>query len=382
MENPLFELRKIGQGVWLSFLHRGLLMSGELQQLINEDGISGVAANPLIFRETIINKDVYNGAIRALSRQGHQADEILRELQVEDAQWAADLFQPLYDKSERREGFVSLGVPLHLAYDTPSIITEARHLWEAVSRPNMMIEVPATTAGLTAMRTLIGEGININATLLFGLSRYRQVTDAYLAGLEERVQAGQPIDAIASVASFSLSRLDVLVDPMLEEMIQVGGEKAETARRLQSHVAVATAKVVYQMRQKIFSSDRFQKLAGRDAQPQRLLWASAGTQNPAYSDKKYVEALIGPDTINCIPLDTLNSYREEGDPAPRLEENTDEARQVLRRLLNVGINVRTITQQLEMEGLHKFVTPFNGALSRKLADKLLALSEKTAERNE
>ena len=367
-ENPLLKLRSFGQSIWLDYIGRRMLVSGELGRLIEDDGLAGVTSNPSIFEKAIAESDDYDDAILSLARAGKNAGEIYEELAVEDIRLTADLFRPLYDRVEGRDGFVSLEVSPRLANDTAGTVMEARHLWARVNRPNVLIKVPGTLEGLTAIRQLISEGINVNVTLLFGLSRYKAVAEAYIAGLEERTASGLPLDRISSVASFFLSRIDVLIDPLLERKLQEGGRLADTASMLCGEVAIASAKTAYQLYKEIHDTARFHKLAARGARSQRVLWASTSSKNPDYSDVKYVEALIGPDTINTIPLETLAAYRDHGNPALRLEVDPDEAMRVLKRLPETGIDLDMVTMQLENEGIEKFVKPYDKlmqALERK-----------------
>ncbi|MDX1522998.1 MAG: transaldolase [Anaerolineae bacterium] len=358
-KNPLLKLKDYGQSVWLDFLSREILDSGKLKRLIDEDGLSGVTSNPSIFKKAIADSDDYDDAIRDLVQQDCQIEEIYQTIVVEDIQRAADLLRPTYDASAGRHGFVSLEVSPHLAYETDGTIEEARRLWAAVERPNVFIKVPATLDGLPAIQQLISEGININVTLLFGLPRYQKVAEAYIAGIENRVKAGQPVDSVASVASFFLSRIDVLVDPILESYYKKDAKQADLARKLHGQVAIASAKIAYQMYKDIFNSSRFKEVAKAGAKPQRVLWASTSTKNPAYSDVKYIEALIGPETINTMPLDTLDAYRDHGQPALRLEDGVAEAHRVLNDLSELGLTLAEVTQQLEEEGVQKFNDPFD-----------------------
>jgi transaldolase/glucose-6-phosphate isomerase len=374
-ENPLRRLEALGQSVWLDFIRRGMIASGELKQLVDEDGVSGVTSNPSIFENAIAGSHDYDDAIRALAREDQHAEEIYQALAVEDVQQAADLLRPVYDRTEGTDGFVSLEVSPHLAYNTDGTIEEARRLWRTVDRPNVLIKVPATPDGLPAIEQLVSEGINVNVTLLFGLSRYREVVAAYIAGLEARASQDQPLERIASIASFFLSRIDVLVDPMLEGWMREEGPKAELAARLHGQVAIASAKMAYQIYEEIFHSERFQRLASRGARPQWVLWASTSTKNPSYSDVKYAEALIGPDTINTMPLETLNAYRDHGQPALRLEEDLDQARYALRHLPELGIDLDRVAQQLEEEGVQKFVKPFDQLLQALEQECAAALTE-------
>jgi transaldolase/glucose-6-phosphate isomerase len=374
-DNPLLKLNSFGQSIWLDFLRRGMITSGELQQLIEEDGLRGMTSNPSIFEKAIAGSHDYDDAIRALALEGKSIEEMYQTLTVEDVQQAADLFRPIYDQTQGGDGFVSLEVSPHLAHDTDGTIAEARRLWDALDRPNVFIKVPATQEGVPAIQQLISEGINVNVTLLFGLPRYRKVAEAYIAGLEARAEQGKPVQRVASVASFFLSRIDVLVDPMLEKVMQAGGPKAKTAESLHGQVAIASAKVAYQMYQEIFDSERFLELADQGARTQRLLWASTSTKNPAYSDVKYVEALIGPDTVNTVPLETLNAYRDHGQPALRLEEHVPEAYEVLDHLPQVDVDLGEATQQLEDEGVEKFNKPFDKLMATLEEERAAALKE-------
>jgi transaldolase len=361
--NPLLELEALGQSIWIDFIRRGMTSSGELQQLIEQDGVSGVTSNPSIFEKAIVESHDYDEAIRVLASEGKTAAEIYQQLTVKDIQLVADLLRPTYDRTDGRDGFVSLEVSPGLAHETAGTIEEARQLWSLVDRPNSMIKVPATEAGLPAIQQLIGEGININITLLFGLPRYRQVAGAYLKGLESLAANGKDLKQSASVASFFLSRIDTLVDPILEQKTPAGDPQAAIAKRLYGQVAIASAKVAYQIYKEVFGSERFANLARQGARPQRLLWASTSTKNPAYSDTHYVEPLIGADTINTVPVETLEAYRDHGHPQLSLEQNISKAYHALSDLAFVGIDLNAITQQLEDDGVEKFVA----AIERLLA---------------
>jgi transaldolase len=369
-KNPLLQLKELGQSIWLDFLSRELIVSGQLQHLIEKDGLSGITSNPKIFKQAIADGDTYDHAINALIHQGCDTSQVYQSLVVNDIQDAADLLRPVYEETEGRDGFVSLEVSPHLAYDTGRTISEARALWHAVDRPNIFIKVPGTEAGVPAIAQLIGEGVNVNVTLLFGLPRYRQVARAYLAGLEARAKAGFAVDTVASVASFFLSRIDVLVDPKLETIVERGGPQSRLAASLKGQVAITSAKVAYQIYKEIIRGERFQKLQAAGARPQRLLWASTSTKSPDYSDVKYVEALIGPETINTLPLKTLAVYRDHGQPDLRLETKIESARSVLAHLAELDIRLDEVTQQLEEEGVRKFIEPF---------DELMVALEKKCE---
>jgi transaldolase len=361
--NPLAKVQEFGQSIWLDFIQRGLIASGKLRRLIEEDGIRGVTSNPAIFEKAIVGTDDYSAAIRAWSLEGKSAEQIYEILAIEDIRKAADEFRPTYDKLDGRDGFVSLEVSPLLARDTDATIREARHLWKTLERPNVLIKVPATKEGLPAIRKLIGEGVNVNVTLLFGLGRYREVAEAYISGLEDAAEQGRALSRIASVASFFLSRIDVLVDPILERLVKDEADCAETAKSLVGEVAIASAKIAYVIYKEIYSSDRWKKLADKGARTQRLLWASTSTKNPAYADVKYVEPLIGPDTVNTLPMETIDAYRDHGNPAARLDQDIGKAQRVLGGLPSVGIDLGWVTQKLVEEGIEKFATPFKHLLA-------------------
>src|SRR5512138_2800254 len=372
--NPLVELENLGQSIWMDFIRRGMISSGELRKLIEEDGVSGVTSNPSIFEKAIGESGDYDEAIRALTTQGKNADQVYQTLTVEDIQMVADLLRPTYAATRGRDGFVSLEVSPKLAYDTDGTIAEAHKLWSLVERPNVMIKVPATQPGLAAIQQLTGDGLNINITLLFGLPRYREVANAYLAGLEALEAKGADLRQVTSVASFFLSRIDVLLDPTLEQKMLAGGPKADTAARLHGQVAIASAKVAYEIYKEIFNSERFKKLAEKGAHTQWLLWASTSTKNPAYRDTKYVEPLIGPNTINTVPIETLSAYRDHGHPMQSLDQNGSEAHQILRDLSLIGMDLDAATQQLEDEGVEKFVSALD-QLMASLKQKQEAVQE-------
>ncbi len=372
-ENPLLLIEKFGQSIWLDYIRRHLINSGDLAQLIKEDGLKGVTSNPAIFEKAIALSNDYDEAIRQLALENKNAAEIFEALTVADVQQAADVFFTVYEKLKGKDGFVSLEVNPHLARDTDGTIAEARRLWKLLGRPNSMIKVPATKEGLPAIRQLISEGINVNVTLLFGLPRYEEVAEAYLAGLEDRLGQDKSLNRIASVASFFLSRIDVVIDARLEKIMTAGGSKAIGAKNLRGTVAIASAKMAYSIYQRIIGSKRFQRLAARGANPQRLLWASTSTKNPAYPDVKYVEALIGPDTINTMPLETLNAYRDHGNPQARLEEGLHYAASVLQGLPELDIDLSQITQELEDEGIEKFNQPFDSLMCSLEGKRVAAL---------
>ena len=363
--NPLLKIGQFGQSIWLDFIRRDMLVSGELKRLIEQDGIKGMTSNPAIFEKAITQTSDYAAAIRGLAVEGKSTEAIYEALAIEDIGLAADILHTVFVNTDGRDGFVSIEVSPHLAGDADGTIKEARYWWAALNRPNVFVKVPATKEGLVAIQQLISEGVNINVTLLFGLERYREVTEAYLSGLEKRAAMGLPLDKVSSVASFFLSRIDVLADPALEMIVKQGGPRGATAASLRGEAAIASAKIAYQIYKSVFSSDRFRTLAQKGARTQRVLWASTSAKDPSYSDVKYVEPLIGPETINTVPLETLDAYRDHGNPAPRLEQDVERAENVLKTFEELGIDLKRLTQQLEDEGVDKFVKPFD-----KLMDNL------------
>lgn len=368
--NRLKQLTAHGQSLWLDYIKRSFLAGGELRKLIAEDGLTGITSNPTIFDEAITQGDEYESAIRSAAQRSRSAGEAYQEIVIADVQAAADELRGVFERTQGRDGYVSLEVSPHLAHDTDGSIAQAREFWERVARPNLFVKIPGTLEGLPAIRRSIAAGININVTLLFGLPRYRAVAEAYMAGLEDRRAAGQAVDRVASVASFFLSRIDLLVDPKLEELAKRGGELAARARRLRGQAAIASAKQAYQIYKELVAGERFRRLAAAGARPQRVLWGSTSTKNPQQRDVRYVEALIGPDTIDTMPLKTLEAFRDHGDPTPRLEEDLDGARAVLRELAEIGIDLDAVSQQLETEGVQKFSQPFDHShaeLERRLA---------------
>lgn len=353
--NPLLKLKALGQSIWLDYIERGMFDSGELAHLIKRDGLAGITSNPAIFEKAITGHEDYDVEIARLARTARNAVEMVETIVLKDIGHAADLFLQVYERSQRRDGYVSIEVSPHLAYDTDKTVKEAVRLWERLHRPNIMIKVPGTREGLPAVKQLIAKGINVNVTLLFGLSRYREVLEAWQVGLEEREKSGFPLSAVASVASFFLSRIDVLVDKRLDAI----GNKDRSLSALRGTAAIAYARRAYWIWKEMQKSERWQRLAGQGAQAQRLLWASTGTKDPTYSDIKYVEALIGPQTVNTLPPETLNAYRQHGDPALRLEQDLKQSGDIIAGLARQGIDLETVAQQLEDEGVKKFIEPFD-----------------------
>ncbi|PWK72502.1 transaldolase [Mucilaginibacter oryzae] len=351
--NNVAQIHGFGQSIWLDFIDREIISSGKLKQLIDVDGIRGVTSNPAIFEKAISSSSDYDADIAALKSETDN-EKLFFEIAIKDIQAAADLFKGVYEESNKVDGYVSLEVSPFLALDTEGTAKQAEELWKKVDRENVMIKIPGTKPGLAAIQQSIAKGININVTLLFSLERYEEVTEAYIAGLEEHLAAGHKIDHISSVASFFLSRIDVVVDPILE---------AKGEKELYGEVAIASAKKAYEIYKRVFSSERWQKLAEQGAQPQRLLWASTGSKNPAFKDTKYVEALIGPDTVDTVPLETVDAFRDHGVAANTLEADLDKATEILAKLPSLGIDLAAVTQQLEDEGIEKFNKPFEKLLN-------------------
>lgn len=357
--NPLNKIQEHGQSIWLDLLNREIMDSGKLQSLIEEDDLRGLTSNPSIFEKAISGSSDYDDDIAKLSKNEDDNNVVFFGMAINDIQRAADIFKPMYDKTDGKDGFVSLEVSPYLANDTDGTIEQVRELWKKVNRKNVMIKIPGTKQGLPAIRESLREGININVTLLFGLPRYREITEAFMGGLEDRLREGNSIKEVSSVASFFLSRIDVMVDPMLKE---------KKADNLVGEVAIASAKKAYQIYLEMIASDRFKKLEANGAQKQRVLWASTSTKNPAYSDVKYVEALIGEDTVNTLPLDTIDAFRDHGKVEDTLSKGIDHANKVMDELKTAGININEITQKLEDEGVEKFNEAYDKLL-KSIADQ-------------
>lgn len=357
-DSPVKRLLHYGQSPWLDFIQRGMLRSGELDRMIERWGIRGVTSNPSIFEKAICNSTDYDAQIDRLLADGFRAPEIYETLILEDVRSAADSLRGIFDSSDGRDGFVSLEVSPHLVDDTAGTIAEARRFRQLLDRPNVMIKVPATTAGLPAIRQLIAEGISVNITLLFSLGRYAEVIEAYMSGLEDAVAAGRPIAGISSVASFFLSRIDTLIDQQLDEVAVANRGRAIEAQQLKGTVAIASARCAYAMFQEVAGSERFLRLAEQGGRTQRLLWASTSAKDPAYSDLKYIEPLIGPDTVTTIPLETLQAYDDHGSPAERLSGGIEDAWNTLKALEAIDIDLQVATDQLLEAGIEKFIEPF------------------------
>src|SRR5579871_5382321 len=374
--NPVKTLENHGQAVWLDFLARGFVAKGDLKHLIETDGVKGVTSNPSIFEKAIGSSDEYDAPLgKALKRGDRPVADLFEQLAVEDIQNAADVLRPVYDQLKGHDGFVSLEVSPYLALDTKGTVAEAKRLWKDVHRKNLMIKVPATPEGLPAIEQLIGEGISVNITLLFSQKVYRQVAEAYLKGIETYVGKGGDPSHVASVASFFVSRIDTMVDKELDEKIAQANDPAEKERltALKGKIAIANAKMAYQDYKRLFAGERWDRLAAKGAKPQRLLWASTGTKNKAYSDVLYVEELIGPNTVNTVPPATLDAFRDHGKVRDSLEDDLPGAERMLAEFARAGISLDAITDQLVDEGVKLFADAFDkllGAVAQKRA-KLL-----------
>jgi transaldolase / glucose-6-phosphate isomerase len=369
--NPLLALQELGQSVWLDFVRRGLIVEGGLRRLIEEDGIRGVTSNPAIFEKAIGGSSDYEQAFAALTSPGElEAGTIFERLAIEDIQMAADVLRPVYDQTDGRDGFISLEVSPYLANDTDSTIAEARRLWQGVKRDNLMVKVPATEAGIPAIRVLTGEGININVTLLFSIKRYEEVARAYIDGVRHFAEAGGDPHRLASVASFFISRIDTVVDKLIDERLKkkkLGANEREALKSLKGKVAIANAKLTYQLYKELFANSGWEDLAAKGARSQRLLWASTGTKNPDFPDTLYVDELIGPDTVNTMPVQTMDAFRDHGKPRASLEEGVDPARDTMETVERMGIAMEAVSEQLVREGVQLFADA---------ADKLLGVVER------
>ena len=364
LENPLRALQLFGQSVWLDYIRRTLITSGELRRLINEDGLRGVTSNPSIFEKAITGSSDYVDILEAPESRTLDAKALYEKLAVRDIQDAADVLRSVYEQTSKRDGYVSLEVSPLLAHDTSGTLEEARRLWRTVGRDNLMIKVPATPEGIPAIRTLIGEGINVNVTLLFAQDAYEQVAEAYIAGLEARAARKGDLNGIASVASFFVSRIDTAIDDMLSARLEKTKDAGEQTalRAVMGKVAIANAKMAYQRYLELFAGPRWQKLAEKGAQTQRLLWASTGTKNPNYRDVIYVEDLIGPDTVDTMPPATVDAFRDHGRPRASLTEDVDAARDTLKALADLGISLKDVTDTLLTSGVELFSTAFGKLL--------------------
>jgi transaldolase/glucose-6-phosphate isomerase len=363
--NPLKDLLQYGQSVWLDYIRRDLLTSGELKRLIDEDGLRGMTSNPAIFEKAIADSTLYSDILQSLkSRAGLDAKGRYEVLAIRDIQDAADFLRPVYDSSKRRDGYVSLEVSPYLARDTEGTLAEARRLWKTVGRENVMIKVPGTAEGIPAFQQLVSEGININVTLLFSQEVYKRVAEAYIAGLEQLSTRGGDVGKIASVASFFISRIDSSVDAIVGERLKASKDQREQEqlKSILGKVAIANGKQTYVSYQKLFSGDRWKALATKGAQAQRVLWASTSTKNPNYRDVLYVEELIGPDTVNTIPPATLDAFRDHGRARPSLTEDVESANRTMETAAKLRISMKEVTDKLTDDGVRLFAEAFDKVL--------------------
>ncbi len=381
MTNPLIQLKALGQSVWYDNIDRSQLNSGQFKRLLDEDGVVGVTANPTIFQKSISHGDAYDAQITQLIKEGKSTNEIYEAIILQDIRTVADILRPIYDSTNRQDGFVSLEVSPDLAHNTEGTISEVRRFWKMVDRPNLMIKIPATQEGIPAVRQALTEGINVNITLIFSIEFYRQVTDAFLTALEDRNAEGKDINHIASVASFFVSRVDTLVDKLLEDKIKATSDSAEQQmlKSLEGKAAIANARLVYQDFKRIFGTPRFETLKHSGAQLQRPLWASTSTKNPAYRDVLYAEELIGPNTVDTMPLETIENFRDHGQVRLSIEDDIPQAKAELAALEEIGIHYDQVTQQLLDEGVQKFADSFH-ELFQGIESKKQAIIEQTGAR--
>jgi len=362
MANRLLDLKKYGQSIWYDNLNRGLIVSGDLQRLVDEDGVTGGTSNPSIFEKAVAGGDYYDADIERLTREGKDLPAIYDELTVTDVQQSADVFRPAFDEARGRDGHASIEVSPELAYDTEGSVAAARRLFAALDRPNTMIKIPGTAEGLPAIQKCLADGININITLLFGVENYEQVAWAYIAALEKRWAANEPIDGIASVASFFVSRVDTMIDEQLQKMVEAAAESSKShVRSLLGKAGVANARIAYAKYKEIFSSTRWKMLEAAGARPQRCLWASTSTKNPDYRDVMYIEPLIGRDTVNTMTQATIDAFRDHGVAAASLEQGVDEAFETVSQLEEAGIDFRAATDELQVQGVKLFTDSFTKA---------------------
>jgi len=381
MTNPLLQLKTQGQSGWYDTSDRGQLVSGLFKRLLDDDGIVGVTSNPTIFQKSISHGDAYDEQMTQLIQQRKSTNEIYEALVIKDITTVADMLRPIYDRTNRQDGFVSLEVSPDLAHDTERSLSEARRFWKLVDRPNLMIKIPATPEGIPAVQQALTEGININITLIFSLDSYREVADAYISALEDRNAEGKDISHIASVASFFVSRVDTLVDQLLEDKIKTTSDSAEQQKlkSLEGKAAIANARLVYQEFTRIFHTPRFETLKHSGAHVQRPLWASTSTKNPAYRDVLYAEELIGPDTVDTMPLETIENFRDHGRVSRTVENDIQQAKDVFASLEKVGIHYDQVTKQLQDEGVQKFADSFH-ALFQGIESKKQVIQERTSAR--
>ncbi|HEX9859875.1 MAG TPA: transaldolase [Nitrospirota bacterium] len=379
-DSRLKELRGLGQSVWIDFLSKELLDSGHLAKLITEDGLTGVTSNPTIFQKAMQDTRIYDERIKALVAEGvTEEKEIFLRLALDDIRHAAGLLQPVHQETGGMDGFVSIEVSPDLAYNTTETIMEARRLFSDAGRENVLVKVPGTKEGLPAIERLISDGVNVNVTLLFSVERYSEAADAYMRGLEARAAEGLPLEGITSVASFFISRIDTLVDTMLDAKARgTSPSNAERMLEFRGRAGISSARLAYERYKEIAGSDRFVALREKGAKPQMLLWGSTSVKDPVYRDTLYVEELIGLDTINTMPEETLNAFRDHGVARPTLEKDLDEARRVFEGLGSIGIDMRQVTSQLVKEGVRKFSESFFDVMGRLAAKREMIIRKLAA----
>jgi transaldolase len=358
--NALTRLAELGQSIWYDFIRRDLYQGPELKRLIDEDSLRGMTSNPTIFQKAIADSALYDAEIRQASAAGDDPAAVFERLAVTDVSGAADVFRPVFDATGGDDGFVSIEVAPHLAHDTEGTVAEVRRLWSRCGRPNVMVKIPGTSAGVPAIRQCLSEGININITLLFSVPRYREVMEAYLAALESRVAAGQPIAGLRSVASFFVSRVDGSVDKSLDALAAAGKPEA---RALRGKVAIANARVAYQAFEEIFGGARWKALEAKGGRRQRPLWASTSTKDPAYPALYYVEALVAPETVDTMPPETLAAYRDHGEPRVRIRDELPQAHAAFAALTKLGVDFAEVARKLEEDGVKKFSESYDSVLA-------------------
>jgi len=373
--NTLHQMLAQGQSPWIDYITRDLVQSGKLEEQI-EQGIRGLTSNPTIFQKAIGDSPDYDDELKQLVREDRSIPEIYDNLVLDDIRSAARTLRPVYDRTNRRDGYVSIEVPPELAHNTNRTLEEARRIWNQINLPNIMIKIPGTPEGIPAFQQAIADGINVNVTLVFSIDSYRKVAEAYIAGLEQREKAGQPVDCMASVASFFVSRVDTAVDKKLDDLIEAESDeqRKNQLRELQGKAAIANAKMAYAAYQEIFSGPRWEKLAAKGAQTQRCLWASTSTKNPKYRDILYAEQLIGPDTVDTMPPQTIEAFLDHGVVERTVDKDVDRARAELEALEQSGISMDQVTADLQTDGVQKFADSFNELIDTisKKRDEMMA----------
>lgn len=376
--NHLVEIKQFGQSIWMDNLTRDMIQSGELKALVENGGICGITTNPAIFEKAMMGNAIYDADIEARVRAGLPIQKIYESLVFDDIRKACDIFKPIYDATDGLDGYVSIEVPPTIAHDTEATINEARRYYQEIGKENVMIKIPGTKAGLPAVEQVISEGINVNVTLLFSVDSYIETAWAYIRGLEKRAAQGEDISKISSVASFFLSRIDSNIDKKIDDKLKKGVDRIEKEvelRAVKGKIAIANAKIAYQEYKKIVQSDRWKALSAKNANVQRLLWASTSTKDPSYSDVMYVDELVGPNTVNTLPPNTIEACADHCDPASRVETGVEEAYHLIESLKDpdIDINLDQVMEELLVEAIDKFVQPFQSLMSS-LEEKINRLS--------